>query len=418
MKNTRVLHLILLLMITMLASCSNDDAEEVEPIEDVEGRYLVMSSTEKLATGEAYLSSYDSMPSGDIENVGENTSQVDAYGRFVVIDNKWAFKKYKFTGETGIVRYSLSADGALELDGFISSSVAPTYFIQDENTGFYFDGDLGTLAVQTFNPTTMARTGQIDVSNLFTEEDLTNFDINVGSTTLVASEGILFANVEYTLTDEAAEGVKEPHFTMAVIDIESGTAEKLIVHEGEVYDQGHSSITEYPALLVTDEGAIYMSTHALFATDDNGNVPLSCVFRINAGETDFDQDWLLTGSDILSSGIDGLVWSISYFNDKLYVDCSDEAIAADYSNMLNTFYNVYAVDIETKAATMVTGAPATTFGHADGNLFDVNGELYFQVKNDDEGSGYYILNDDDTFSHVFDITDTYPRAIGYLEVQE
>lgn len=417
MKNINIIYLLMLIMAPALVSCSGDD--ENGPKEDLEGRYLIMSSTEKLATGEAYLSLYDTLPTGEIENVsGSNTTQVDAYGRFSVIDNKWAFKKFKFTGETGIVRYSLDATGGLVTDGFISASAAPNYFIVDETTGFYSDADLSALGVQTFDPTAMERTGSIDASALFSEEDLEIYDITVGSQTLVAADGKLYANAEYEVKESAPEGTIPPHYTMVVFDISSGEAEKLIEHELEVYDQGHAGITEYPALLVTEEGTIYMSSHALFATDDNGLVPSSCVFRINAGETDFDQDWLLTGSDILSSGVNGLVWSIAYTNDKLYVDCSDEEITADYSNMLYTMYNVYAVDPETKAATKVTGAPATTFGHADGNLFEVDGEIVFQVKNDDEGSGYYMLNDDDTFTHLFDITDTYPRAIGFLEIQE
>lgn len=417
MKNNTVFKLMSLLLIALIVSCSSDDSGKDTPIEEaVNGRYLVMSATATVATGDAYLTLYDTIPSGDIENVGTNATQVNSYGRFAVIDNKWAFKKSKFTGETGLVRYSLGSDGALVTDGFISASASPNYFIVDETTGFYSDANLGALAVQTFNPTTMARTGDIDVSAIFTESDLTNFDIEVGSSTLVASGGKLYANVKYTLTDVAAENVKEPHFTMVVIDIATSTAEKLIVHQGEVYDQGHAGITEYPALLVTEDGTIYMASHALFATDDNGNVPKSCVFRINGGETDFDQDWLLTGTDILGDG--QMVWSIAYANNKLYVDCSDDAVAADYSNLMSTMYNVYAVNPETKESTKITGVPATIFGHADGNFFDVNGDVYIQVKNDTEGSGYYKINTDNTATNVFNITDTYPRAIGYLEIQE
>lgn len=410
-----------IVLTTMIISCnSNDDTPQENSTEKINGRYLIMSSAEKIATGDAYLSLYDSVPTGDIKNVVENTTQVDAYGRFVVVDNKWAFKKFKFTGETGIVRYSLGTNGELVIDGFISAASAVAYFIVDETTGFYGDSYLSALGVQTFNPKTMARTGQIDVSSLFNDEDFANYDIAVASSTLVASGGKLFANVSYTVKVDAAEGTVIPHFTMVVIDIESSTAEKLIVHEDEIYSQGHGARTEYTALQLTEDGTIYMSTHGLYDKDADGNKPKSAIFRINNGETDFDQDWILTGSDILGGGDDDrkMVWSMYYKNDKLYVDCSDNSIEANFSNLLSNMYNVYAVDTETKEAIKITGAPNTIFGHADGNLFDVNDELYIQIKNDDEGSGYYKINTDNTATKVFNITDTYPRAIGYLEIQE
>lgn len=419
MKKLNVLQLLSLCLIMLLASCSDDD--NGPSVTDVDGRYLVMSSTSAYATGEAYLSLYDTMPSGDINNVITNTTQVDAYGRFVVINNEWAFKKYKFTGETGIVRYSLDETGSLVTDGFISTPEAPNYFIVDETTGFYINTDRSTLAVQIFNPSTMERTGSIDASSLISSDDLEKYDVAVGSETLVVSGDKLFANVSYDVKDDAPDGTKAPHYTMVVMDITTLTAEKLIEHEGEVYNQGHSSTTEYSGLLVTDDGTIYLATHALFAEDDNGEVPKACIFRINGGETDFDQDWVLTGSDILGGGDDDrkVVWSIAYANDKLYVDCSDESITIPgFSNLMTNMYNVYAVDPETKSATKITGAPATIFGHADGNLFDVNGEIFYQVKNDDEGSGYYRINSDNTATNVFNITDTYPRAIGYLEIQD
>lgn len=417
MKRIKIVYFISLLS-ALLNACSSDD--DLNPETKKEGRYFVMSSTEKFATGEAYLSLYDSLPSGEIENVTDNTIQVDAYGRFNVIDNKWAFKKFKFTGETGIVRYSLDANGDLLTDGFISSNIAPNYFIIDATTGFYSDPDLGALEIQTFNPTSMQRTGSIDASSLFTTEDLANYDITVGARTIVASNGKLFVNADFEVKDDASEGIIAPHYTMVVFDISSGVAEKLIVHEGEVYDQGHVSTTEYPATLVIEDGTIYMSTYGLFATDDNGNIPKSCVFRINGGETDFDQDWILTGSDILGGGDDDLkvIWSIAYKNDKLYVDCSDESILPDLSNLMTNMYNVYSVDPETKNSNKITGTPPTIFGHADGNLFELNDELFYQVKNDEEGSGYYKINADDTATKVFEITDTYPRAIGYLEIQD
>ncbi|QDO92569.1 hypothetical protein FNB79_00750 [Formosa sediminum] len=418
-----------LLFLTILGfSCSSDDSTDDDPAVEVDSRYIVMSAEQTIGGDVAYLSVYNSLPTSAIENATDGTTQVNSYGRINTYENKWAFKKKKFTGETGLVRYSMNTEGALDLDGFISTSTTVNYAILDDTHGYYYDSGDGERTISTFNPTTMARTGDFTISDEIFGDELNNYEIAVGSKTMIISKDKLFVNVEYSVIDVdgvTPEGVYVPKFTMLVINTDTNDVEKKITHTGAIFDQGHGTATEFSAYVVAKDGDIYMSTHALFASryaiDPIYGTPRACVFKIEYDDLDFDQDWVLKGADI-QGGADGdnyVVWSMALDDeDTLYVNCSKEIVLDDFSNLLSNIYYPYIIDKETMAATAID-APATNFGHSDGNLCTVNGKVYYQLKDADSAKGgYYSLNSDGTAAEeVFSVTDTYPRALGYLEIQ-
>ena len=427
----------LFLLAIILFSCSNDDSEPMQgdtggdtggdQDTEVDGRYIIMSSEVAIVGDVAYLSVYDSLPTANIENAIEGTTQVNAFGRFNTYKNKWAFKKKKFTGETGIVRYSMNAEGSLDLDGFISTSKTVNYAILDDTHGYYYDSGDGEKTISTFNPTTMARTGDFTIPNEIFGDELKNYEIAVASKSMIISKEKLFVNVAYTVIEEDGvkpEGVYIPKFTMLIINTATNEVEKKIRHEGPVYDQGHGTRTEFSAYVITKNGDIYMSTHALFTSrytiNPNLEAPTSCVFKLEFNNLDFDHDWVVKGKDIQGVTDDGnyVVWSLAIDKDEnLYTDCSRVAVLEDYSNLISNIHYPYIIDKETMAATPIN-APATNFGHADGNLYAVQGEVYYQYKDAEKAVGsYYLLKPDASFTEVFGITDTYPRALGYLEIQ-
>ncbi|ALJ05805.1 hypothetical protein APS56_12005 [Pseudalgibacter alginicilyticus] len=420
-------------MSLFLFSCSDDDsgviADANEPEEEANGRYIIMSSERAVGGDVAYMSVYDALPTGEIENASTGTTQVNSYGRFNTYKDKWAFKKKKFTGETGIVRYSMNESGTLDLDGFISTETSPNYAILDDTHGYYYDSADGDRTIGTFNPTTMARTGELTIADEIFGNELDIYEIAVGTKTMIISKEKLFVNVEYAVIEDdgvAPEGVYIPKFTMLIINTETNEVEKKIRHTAAIFDQGHGSTTEFSASLVDEDGDIYMSTHALFAgrntyLDPSYGSPRACVFKIEYDDLDFDQDWVLKGADIQggASSDNYVVWSMALDSDgTLYVNCSKDVILDDFSNLLSNIYYPYIIDKQTRAATIID-APATNFGHADGNLYSMNGEVYYQFKDPDNAKGgYYLLNSDGTAAEeVFSVTDTYPRALGYLEIQ-
>lgn len=444
MKKTNFFKLGLLLIALTIFSCSSDDSETVidddttaitdddteeEEEEEIDARYVIMSSEASIAGDVAYLNIYQDLPSNDIANARDGSTQVDSYGRFNTYENKWAFKKKKFTGETGIVRYSMNANGTLDLDGFISTSTLANYAILDDTNGYYYDSGDGARTINTFNPKTMARTGDFTVPDAIFGDELETYDIALGTQTMAISGDKLFINVAYDVilndAGETPEGVYIPGYSLLVINTTTNEVEKKITHSGPVYTQGHGTRTEFPAYVIADDGDIYFSTHALGASrlpfNPEQGSPISCVFKLEFDDLDFDTDWVLTGAEIQSGSSEDnyVVWSMALDDEGvLYVNCSQDPILADYSNLLANIYYPYIIDLNSKSITTID-VPATNFGHADGNLHTVNGEVYYQLKDSESASGaYYKLTSDANGSEIFKVTDTFPRALGYLEVQE
>ena len=88
----------------------------------------------------------------------------------------------------------MNDDGSLKDEGFISTGTYTQYLVVDETHGYYLDADRSTLNLQKFNPSTMAGTGEVDLTSLAkTEVDGITVERQViGQHTLAAKEGTQF----------------------------------------------------------------------------------------------------------------------------------------------------------------------------------------------------------------------------------
>lgn len=395
----------ILITSAMSVSCSNnDDTIEDKGVDNSTGKYVLLTAEWQVADGSGYYAAYTDMPTGNIDNIGGYSIQARNYGGFRHYKN-WLFSRANLAGETGILRYSISPAGKLEESGFIKCGTSAQHVVVNETTGFYFDGDRGKTKVQKFNPSTMQRTGEIDLSSAIEKGNGISTNVFTGYQTLAAKEGKLYVSITYSSTNGTGNLDNTRNYTMAVVDIASEKIEKTIVHPSA---KNHGfSVSEYPAWTQAKDGSLYFLTTGWDMNEANVMVPQnSFIFRIKAGDTDFDPNWKLSATDLgMPQG--AMMWSFRELNGKLYVDVSQDAITLPSRANLNTnIYRFYAVDINTKKATQITGVPLTVFGLSTGNVEIVDNQVFLRAVNRAQGiNAYYKVNlSNNTASPAFNVT--------------
>ena len=171
----------------VLTSCSSDNNDTTPTEPSATGKYVLLTA-ESTTANAGYYAAYDNLPTGAVDNIGGYSLQARAYGGFRHYKN-WIFNKATLSGETGVVRFSLNASGILEQSGFIKCGTSAQNLVVDETTGFYFDADRGKTKIQKFNPTTMQRTGEIDLSELVEKGTGISTNVTTGDQTIIAKEG-------------------------------------------------------------------------------------------------------------------------------------------------------------------------------------------------------------------------------------
>jgi hypothetical protein len=364
----------------VFSSCSDDDDASDS---NADAKYVILSAAEKWETG--YFTSFSSFPSGTVNDISAQSLQVNSSFGFRTY-KKWIFSRTNAAGDAGLQKYSVNEDGSLKDEGFIVGS--SQFLVVDATTGFYLDETRSTMKIQTFNPTTMQRTGDIDLTSLRDE----SFEYQVvGKHTLAAKGGKLYAGINYgTISGQGFGDDQVDYIEFAVIDIASRTLDKTIKYE----DGGLNSIgwgsSGNKMWTIGDDGALYLYSTGL----TNGFVK-SSVIRIKKDETDFDKTWRLDAHEIQpgSSIATGLVK-----NGKIYIELPSEPLEAGFGNLQNFIYDYYAVDLSTKVATKITGMPKHHYAYANEQaITEIDGKIYFWVRNADENiDGYYSLNSNGT----------------------
>ncbi|HYF68305.1 MAG TPA: hypothetical protein VD884_09215 [Ohtaekwangia sp.] len=366
----------------VFTSCdSNDDPSSGEQGGE---KYVILSAAEKWEEG--YITSFNDMPSGSISPIVPRSLQVNTSFGIRSFKN-WFFSRSNTAGTAGLQRYSVKADGTISDDGFIAN--ASQFIVIDETIGYYLDETRGKLKLQTFNPTTMQRTGEIDLSSLQNEEY--PYQV-IGKHTLAAKDGKLYAGMTYsTLETEGFGGDLIDYIEFVVIDIATNTYEKTITYEEEA---GYNTIgwgsSANKMWTIGDDGALY-----LYSTGLQNGFTQSGVIRIKEGETDFDKTWRLDAHDLVagSSIAAGLVK-----DGKMYIELPSTALNPDFSNLMDFIFDYYVVDLQTKEATKITGMPQHHYAYANEQaITEIDGKICFWVRNLDENiDAYYALNNDGT----------------------
>lgn len=375
------------------ASCSDDDDNGPE----TEGsKYVVMSATVKWDAG--YLTSFSDFPTGSVSEVNNQSLQIGTafgYRSF----GSWIFNTSNAAGDAGLQKYTVNADGTFKNDGFIPAGGMPQYLVVDDTHGYYLDANRSTINLQTFNPSTMQRTGEIDLSSLKRDKvgDVAVEYQVIGQHTLAAKEGKLYAGITYgTITGGGFGDDVVDYVEFAVIDMASGTVDKTIKYDGLKSIGWGSSGNKMWSL--GDDGALYFCSTGLVV-----GMSTSGIIRIKKGETDFDKTWIVKATDY--NGPSSIA-TVLVKNGKLYTELSSVPMKDDFSNLQDIILDYYSIDVNTLQATRINGMPQHHYAYANEQaITEIDGKVYFWVRNLDEKiDGYYELsNDGKSASQVFNV---------------
>ncbi len=414
----RILNTFAILFATLcfaFVSCSKNEPDTPDNPDQNNKKYVLLTA-EGIADGAGYYAVYNELPTGDVKNTAGYSLQASSYGGFRTYKN-WIFNRSNLLGESGVLKFSVGKDGRLKEDGFIKCDGSAQSVVVNETLGFYFDPGRGKKRIQKFNPSTMQRTGEIDLSSVVDEKISPN--VYTGNQTLAVKEGKLFVNITYSPEGSSGHNDNIRHYALAVIDIASEKIEKTIVLDFlDVYNQGHSP-SEYPAWLLGEDGHLYFLSTGWDQVNGAYNFHPSCIFRIKKGETDFDKNWHVYPKDLNSRLSIGVMWSMGFYKGKLYVEASDENITnfGDFGKVDG--YHVYSLDIENKAVAKIESVPTTVFGHSAGTFYRTSDKLFVRVVNETIGyNGLYVINEDGrTASPAFNVIQG-GQPMGFAELHD
>ena len=396
---------VLLLSLGLFASCSDDNTPTPDPVTPVgKDAYVLITMSENKLDKPGFATAFDAMPSGNVVNNGSTSLQGLGFGGWRPYGNQLLKMFSTQTNALGIEQLNVDATGKVSAGKFIAAdnntNGSGNFAIVNETQGYYWDG-AAPLKIQTFNPSTMSRTGEIDFTSVVNERGKDIPEIlyrSIGQKFLAIKGGKLFANITYAKTNGTQKGFFDDYFPdvyIAVIDIATGKHEKTI--------------------RIEDTGSIaYINDNNMYDFDSNGDLYIvtqgrsaiggkSKIVRIKAAETDIDKTWNLNMDEIQEGG---KFVSVFAKDGKIVTVIPNSKLTGGPTGNIN-FENVwdfYVIDIASKSRTKITGIPSVTNPGAAFCAIELDGKVLLRVNTKDGGqNGYYELNGNSAKS-LFNVT--------------
>ncbi|MBB1646736.1 hypothetical protein [Sphingobacterium sp. UME9] len=387
------------------ASCSNKDSVVPEPTPSTETtKYVLISMSENTLNKPGFATAFDALPSGNIINNGSNSLQGFGFGGWRPYGN-WLLKMFNTESNAyGIQQLTVDASGKITNGKFIAgdntTNGTGNFVILDENKGFYWDA-VAPLKIQTFNPSTMSRTGDIDLNAIINERGQNESAIkyrSIGQKFLAVKQGKLYANVTYAKTDGTQKGFFDDFFPdvyIAVIDIASSKYEKTI----KIEDTGSIAYINDNTMYDFDSnGDLYIVTQGRSATGGK-----SKIVRIKSGETDIDKSWSLNMDDITPGG---KFVSVFAKDGKIITVIPNTALTGGPTGNINfeDVWEFYNIDIATRQRTKINGIPPVTNPGAAFCALEIDGRILLRATTKKgDINGYYELKGTQA-SALFNVT--------------
>lgn len=367
MKNNFLYILSILSTFFYLNSCTLDNIEDQNSIPKTDySTFSYVLATEDASTSDITrffsfnLSDVDPTVKYDLiqENkqfINSDPSTSSGHHSFKNYIFSMAKDKRGFSSTPGLYRLTQNTDNRLFIDNEIFVGKDNLYparklCLIDDHKGFFYNESVGGQTIQMFNPTTMQLLETLDLRPYIEayrpdakfEDDYGNNLIRTGSFVLDFVDDKLYVSVAFLeQVDFNLISEDEKDFHVAVIDIPSFSFEKIIRYED------------------TKNAGFYVSENNPTTKDNAGNLYFSCwgwnqfytpqpskVFRIRAGETEFDKNWMIDIEGLF--GKERIVQSIISYNDKLYLQVSDEpylftsSVETETKNGLKMYFYEFA----------------------------------------------------------------------------
>ena len=313
--------------------------------------------------------------------------------------------KRGYSSTPGLFRLSLNSSDQVFIDSELyigKDNLFPSrkLVLVNDDLGFYYNEDSGGQTIQAFNPLTMQLGETINLRenikafrpNAQFEDPYGNNLVRTGSLVMDYKDDKLYVSVVFL--EEASFNLiaeEEENFYLAVIDIPSFSFEKIISYHGA--KTVGFFVSENNPTTKDEAGNLYFCSWGW--NQFNKHNP-SKVFRIKAGETEFDTHWEIDIESHFGKG--RIAQSIMSFNNKIYLHISEEPYLFDSSEDVSTRnglklsyyeFDVTSPDNYTRLE-IPTSNPSSRM-----NLFNiVDDKLFIVVPNAIPGnfSGLYSIN--------------------------
>ncbi|WP_146052803.1 DUF4374 domain-containing protein [Aquimarina sp. I32.4] len=377
-----------ILMVVAMIGCSSDDNNPetdtpgTEPPVDKKSSVALFVITDP-NTSSGLLIPGEEMFSGVIDPSSvTNAVQLSAMRTIGKAIDGDIYNTSNSAGDTGLQKFSY-ADNTFTDAGFIAVNERRFIFeVVSPTKGYYTDSNRSRTAIQTFNPSTMQRTGEIDITDAITPLlDNTVTSTRLGSF-MVESQGKLYTQLFFLKED----GTYAFDITyVAVFNTNNDTFIGLTQHNGYNWLGFERKNSNY--VNVAPNGDIYLSSPVGNPTDP----AYSRTLRIKAGANTFDNSWKLNYDEIIG-GHSFLLGGPAIIGDKLYIKLKSTAIAPDWSNVADKDFDAYEVDIASKEITKITSIPGSAYvGSSVNGPMVIDNKVYFAVSNA-TFQGYYTYD--------------------------
>jgi hypothetical protein len=362
-SNTLLTTFVFMIMLAGIPGCSKNDNHDGDPVNKDANQYAIALVAGTGSAQTTYIQGLADFDTSSLDN--GNATELTGSGRMLTYNG--AAYVCVYNSPATMTKYSFDKNGRAGKTGELVVPGAKTYSTVEfvSPTEAYASVAGGLAKVIKFNPTTMERTGEIDLSPILRAEAPVMYYLG-----MKARDGKLFMGVFY----EGAGFVEKYNDTayVAVIDLATGKLEKLIkdYRTGSVFDA-------YNSFAIDKQGDIYVA--ALGYT----NRP-SGMLRIKKGETDFDAGYFFDLDDATGHKCRG----ISLFDNGLAFTLA--LMKPDDSYEINgPSYNFYRIDVTQKtSAGKLAGLPDVYGSNGATMRTYGNDQLLFAVSGVSENSLY------------------------------
>ncbi|PST85286.1 hypothetical protein C7T94_02185 [Pedobacter yulinensis] len=365
--------------LTFLGSCSKSEGPGPEPDGDLPANETwVIYNANANWSGGIYALKSNKAREIKLSNIPFFQVTSSLGGRTL---GKTLYKVNSASNAQGILKMSINGEGKIVEDKFLpslSTAYISNYLVASPTEGYYWDDVRGGLKVQTFNPTTMERTGEIDFSSL--SEGLPNE--SAGQLIIAKRDDKLYVDLLLgtKLSGDWQVSPKEKEVAIAVYDL----TQKKILNVTKFAGTTNLGVFIDHVLWGLDE-----KTKDLYfvAVGDMKRQPTnytSKILRIKSGSNEFDKDFSL---DIKNYQFPAEFNRLFVHDSKIYTTIPSRAVSYYGGAQHGVSYRSdvwywHEIDAATKKAKRLN-IPADSF-YGTQNPFLHNGWIYFLSNNTSE----------------------------------
>ena len=385
----------------MLMGCEKDK-EDNNPVPDKGlGEYAMVTTKTNLdgRTRAFYLQrvSVDNTESvdnsGSTQLSGATGAMMHSFGGHIYFSDYMNGKMEKWSIDTS---NNATMEGSLNL---AELTFQGNTTFKDANTAFV--GGLSTNIV-IFNPTTMQKTGTIDISSIskigtvtdFPQADATIIAESVAE--MVIRDNLLFAALMPLSSLENGQTPGDKGCPIVVIDLSKvdinaeGNTDAVVKR---IYDDRGSATGAWGSgggsgfMRLDEKGDIYMLCHNTWSGFRAAFDKPACILKIAAGTTDFDQNYYFD-LESAARGNGSPVMNLEYYGNGKFLGGAQDPTALDpenpWSGYMDPVWQWWSFDLYNQTAELVTEeytraaiASVTHFENGFGYVpFEANGENF------------------------------------------